>query len=546
MAQLQLRTEEDALRDMVNRVVARTDLSDITDASSFKQLLRAVATELGEAYFQLSIVALLNDINLAAGTDLEELAKKIVPGTLQRFGPRKAVGKQIFIRATNDFTTKFVAAGTIVQTADGQRYVTMEQGSVTGTSPEQIPGHGVGRDTPPVVAQAISAGAAGDAGTDTVNQLVARPAGFVETTYTSAYLGGRDRESDDQFRSRIRSYVESLSRCTVGAIESITFGIRDEGSGKQVVFNKVVEDQVLRGNVTLYIDDGAGTAADRVEAAPSGVLTSVTGPGGAGTYTAIAFEAEIRGELDGRAVTVSGSGNTANNGTFVGTVLDDSTFTYYNPNAGATVADPPTLYQWAAEVVLSPALGQEEFLRLDHWPVDLDQGVEITSGGVPGRGLLVVGSEVYVNPATGLLFFDPPLAAGEIITARYQYFTNLVALVQRVVDGDPDDRANFPGIRAAGVLVRVLPPVTRIINVEAVLNVLEGFDRAEVIANVRTAIDTYINNAGISADIIRHELVERIMGVTGMYDVDLVEPANNINILDNEIPRTTATSVSVT
>ena len=455
--------------------------------------------------------------------------------------PRQAVGKQLFSRSFNDATTKFVAAGTIMQTQDGQRYVTLESTSVHATSPEQIPGNGVGVDTPPVSAQAISTGEAGDAGTDVVTQLVSRPTGFTTTTNTSAYIGGRDRETDDQFRSRIQTYVASLSRCTVEALESITFGIRDDATGKQVIFNKVVEDQVDRGNVTLYIDDGAGTAADRAETSPTGIITSMSEPV-AGTFQAVTADDVVRPELiTYGTVTVGGTAGTpANEGTFPLTaIIDDNTFEY--TNGAGVLGDDPTTFTFGPEPVAT-ALGNEEFLQLNHAPIDQGLTVAINSDT---RGDLVDGSEVFVNPASGLLFFVPPLDAGEVITATYTYFTNLIALVQRVVDGDPNDRSNFPGIRAAGVLVRVLTPIPRVIDVEASLNILDGFDRTDVIADVRTAIDTYINNAGISADIIRHELIERIMGVSGVFDVDLVEPATNINILDNEIGRTTSASVTV-
>jgi uncharacterized phage protein gp47/JayE len=202
------------------------------------------------------------------------------------------------------------------------------------------------------------------------------------------------------------------------------------------------------------------------------------------------------------------------------------------------------------EILISPALGGEEFLQLDNFPFSLDAGITVTLERPPaGAVALTLGTDYSVNPASGRVFIPAPsfsgVQVGDIVRASYTPFVGLIPEVQRVVDGDPNNRAEFPGYRAAGVLVRVLSPVVRNVPVQAVLNVLPGFDQVSVANDAVTAVLDYINNLGISVDVIRNELIQRIMEVPGVYDVLLNAPADNVNVLDSQIPRVTAANVSI-
>ena len=62
---------------------------------------------------------------------------------------------------------------------------------------------------------------------------------------------------------------------------------------------------------------------------------------------------------------------------------------------------------------------------------------------------------------------------------------------------------------------------------------------------MRTAIKDYINTLAISGDVIRSELIRRIMAVEGVYDVILTLPATNITMLDDQLARTTDVNVVI-
>lgn len=451
MPQVQLRRFEQIQAQHIGRVVARTGLSDVSDTSGVKNVLAADAREQDQAYFQMTRLRDLFDLRTAAGEDLDERVQEIAPGDLQRIQAQAAIGNVVFGR-TGTTGTVTIASGTVVQTSTGTLFRTTRQGQITA-------GSSTSGDVPVIAAVP---GIEGNVAAGAISGFASKPAGVDTVSNGAALTQGRDKEADSSFRQRALNYTASLARSTVAALEFVAVGLQDATNGRSVVFAHVFEDPVDRGLSILYIDDGAGTAAE--------LGTPVT-----------------------------------------------------------------------SEVVIASALGGEEFLQLDTAPVDLNSTLTIVSGGTGARGTLTLGTDYYLDPTNGRLYFTPALSVGESISASYTPFINLIATVQKVINGDPADRVNFPGYRAAGTQVRVLSPTVAPIQVQGVLTVDGG--RAEAVAAAEAAVQDYINNAGISADIIRNEIIDRIMGVDGVIDVDLQLPATNLTILDDQIARVTTASL---
>lgn len=454
MPQVQLKRFEQILEGILGRVIARSTLSDVSDTSQFKTIAAGVARELDEAYFQFTRLRDLFDIQKAAGEDLDERAREIQPGTIRRIQARRAIGLVVFSR-TLTVGTVTIPSGTVVKTADGTVFTTTIQVQILDTQTDSI--------SVSIVAQ--DPGIIGNVPSLTIVKFGSKIPGVDVVTNTAPTTQGRDQESDDGFRGRLLNFIASLSRCTPEALEFLTIGAEDPVSTKVVQFAKIVEDIVDLGNVTLFIDDGAGTAA----------------------------------ELDTPIV---------------------------------------------AEVVIASALGGEQFLNLAESPVD-DTGVSPLDIISDIRGTLVRGTDYFLNPASGKIKFDPTLVATEEITANYTPWINLIPHIQKLVDGNVNDRLNFPGFRAAGVRVLVLSPTITQISVEAALTVV-GEDLTTAQNAVESAILEYINNVGISGDIIYNELIDRIMGVTGVVDVDLTVPSGNVTVLDDQLPRTNTGIINIT
>lgn len=201
----------------------------------------------------------------------------------------------------------------------------------------------------------------------------------------------------------------------------------------------------------------------------------------------------------------------------------------------------------AGATVLASAVGGETVLYLPNKPVKIESAFTLLRNATP----LVQGTDYTLNPASGQInllaaAFPAGLTAADAITVNYTFFTGLIALVQKVIDGDPANRVQFPGVRASGILVRVLSPQIAQQIVSCRLSVLANFDRDSVIAEVRAAILAYVNSLTISEDVILNELRERVMDVPGVYDVEFYAPLENIVILDNQLPRLIANNLSVT
>ncbi|RYF13094.1 MAG: hypothetical protein EOO77_16210 [Oxalobacteraceae bacterium] len=188
------------------------------------------------------------------------------------------------------------------------------------------------------------------------------------------------------------------------------------------------------------------------------------------------------------------------------------------------------------------AVGDESRLTLQHAPIKDSDALTIISST---RGALSRNQQYTLNPASGLLVFTPTLAMGEIITASYTYYTGVIALAQKIVDGDPNDRANFPGIRAAGVQVKCQSPLVVAQPVSIQLTIADGYDSASVRIAVQTAVLNYINALSIGDDIHRANIFAQIMAQTGVLNAVVTSPQKDVAIHDGQIPRCLASNIIV-
>lgn len=459
---------EQILQNMISIVVSRTDLSDLTDASVHKHILAATAREIDEAYYQMVRLQDIFSIDTARGDDLDARAAEIQPALITRRQATIATGNVVFSRSGTSGTVN-IPAGVVVKTADGIAFETTATAQILDTQTDS--------GNVPAIAQV--AGVSGNVPASTILKFDSVPVGVETVDNPANFTGGEDRESDDDFRDRLKDFIASLPRCTSQALE---FGAEQVvlASGQRVKFAHAVEDLNNRGEVYLYIDDGTGTAE---------------------TNTAVTDE-----------LVTEGLGGAANVG--------------------------PPIFPAG-----DTAIGGEERLYLNNVPVKDTQPFILVS---TDRGTLTDGVEYTYDPTSGLIVFNPALVADEGISVSYTHYTGLIQEVQKVIDGDENDRENYPGWRAAGVRVWVLTPAVLVQSVDANLTISEGFATSEVINDVEDAILDYINNLGISGDVVRARIIEIIMSVSGVYNVNLVAPAADVIILDDQLPRTTLGNLNIT
>lgn len=466
MPRFAIKRYEQILAQMIAKVVTRSKLSDVADVAAVKNLLAASARSDDTQYYQMLLLRELFSIYKCRDDDLDERAKEVLPADLSRNLARKSSGNVVFYR-DGTVGTITIAAGQKVLNGDGIVFTTTAAGSISNTSPEQVAGHGVGRDSGLIPAVADTAGAAGNTAANTITKFVTKPPGVVGVTNPSAFNYGMDKETDDSFINRIVTYVASLARSPLHAMEFAVLDIEDPDTGAKIIYSKGVETP---GYVTIYIDDGTGSAE---------------------TYE-----------------TVTGEVITAN------------------------LSGPPP----------GSAVGGETYLFTRYKPIkDSDPFTLISSI----RGALVQGTDYYLNSASGQINFTPALAATEVITGDYTRYTGLIAEAQKVIDGDPADRTNYPGYRGGGVLVWIKTPNVLVQNVEVILTVASGYDDVSVKSEVIAAIKSYINSLGISGDVLTSDLIAAIKAINGVYNVKVITPANDVVLLDDQLARTTDANITV-
>jgi len=148
--------------------------------------------------------------------------------------------------------------------------------------------------------------------------------------------------------------------------------------------------------------------------------------------------------------------------------------------------------------------------------------------------------------AWGQIRLTSVLTAGQTLThGSYTVYTGLVAEAQRQVDGDPADRVNVPGYRAAWAIVSVLPATVKWQTVGAFLVTKDGYDDEETESLVAEATINYINSLNVGEPLYWTRLIGVMMAVPGALKVTVTTPAEDTHVLDNEVLRTDSDKVSI-
>lgn len=123
---------------------------------------------------------------------------------------------------------------------------------------------------------------------------------------------------------------------------------------------------------------------------------------------------------------------------------------------------------------------------------------------------------------------------------------DLIAAVQKVIDGDSTVTPAVPGYKAAGIVATVAAAITTTTNVTVSVVSLVGTNTTDLETAVRNVISGYLGQFIIGQKFIYNELIERIMSLNGVYNCTLSAPAADI-VVDNThviIPGTVAVTVT--
>jgi uncharacterized phage protein gp47/JayE len=205
------------------------DIKD-RDGTAIREFYEPFAAQLAELEAEVKAVVDALRINSATGEALDIKGEEL---GIFRLEATKAVGTVTFSRETAATKDYLIQQGTRVQTAgiDPITFETTEAATLTsGTTAVDVP------------VRALEAGASGNVAPNTITQMVTRPAGVESVTNANATTGGRDRETDEEYRARIKS--------TIGDIETASgYHITTKLTGKKfvrdVLFLENSEDTIV-------------------------------------------------------------------------------------------------------------------------------------------------------------------------------------------------------------------------------------------------------------------------------------------------------------
>ncbi len=495
------KTFPDFFQRMLNRIVARTELTDLEVGGVLSTVVGAVARELDDISYQIVALQDLWDLDTATGEDLDARAADANPDEITRKLAVAASGTVVFGRSTSTAAVT-VPAGTLVAVVGGSpQYQTTAAVTL---------GIGV-TESAPVGVVAVVPGADGniDPGNATtptgIAEIVVNVAGIETVINDTACTGGQDRETDQQLRNRIKAYLRSLSRATPEALRAAVLGVEVDGYGRIVVAD--VEELAFPnyGRVYVWIDDGNGTVAvidDNI-----GSRETVIDP---------AIGGEIRLSLS--------------RGALVDSVPPIITWRDHNNYNGAGVD--------VEHVLVEGELGD----ALSTYDFTLNYATGVVTINPDGPTSIPNATTSTANVAG--------LQPGDALFGEYTYYVGLIAEAQKIIDGDPADRSNYPGYRAAGTYVQVRPPTVYFQQIEATITLDPGYDYATVRAAVAAALENYVNGLGINGDVILSELVNAAQEIEGVFDVvftrpDQTSPSPNVIIGSGELARTSQAYITI-
>jgi hypothetical protein len=299
----------------------------------------------------------------------------------------------------------------------------------------------------------------------------------------------------------------------------------DPLSQSKVVSANIVED-FTANEVILYVDDGTGATA-KTRVLPTGSLGFAT-IAGASALTPVS----LNYWPDSGWLFIDDGANTE----LVQFVSNDGlSLTTATPLAFPHAAG--VVINFVDLVFASTEATQRRFQTTNYPIVRNTERVWLRAPSGTWT-LLARGTDYVLNRGTGQLQLTDVggVVAGTTVIAHYIYYTNLIAEVQKVMEGDLTDYVRYPGVKAAGIFLSVEQPVIKRITVVASITAADGYSEIDLAPNVRSAIESYISALRIGQDVITSKIIDAAFSIRGLADIRIVTPTANIVLLESELP----------
>ncbi len=260
------RNSYEILREMLGKLVNRTELSDISSSSTLYAMFNSIAIELANMETRFNTIRNGYSLTTATGTELDARCAELPPGTISRKKSSFGAGSVMTFTRTDTSTQLIIPAGVRVQNKKTNvKYRTTEQIIFEIDESEKTD----------IYVISLEPGAAANAETGDIDINV-DIIGIDTVLNTRSINTGITEETDGALRARALKYVKSLGRCSKDALEYLgeSFVSND---GQAVKFAKVYEDPDQLAYSELIIDDGNGLInQDSVANNTNGEITTNT------------------------------------------------------------------------------------------------------------------------------------------------------------------------------------------------------------------------------------------------------------------------------
>ena len=378
--------------------------------------------------------------------------------------------------------------------------------------------------------RATAPGVSGNVPSGRISQFVSAPP-FTGASVSNVEdtSGGRDLETDTEFRSRLLQHFDELARGTPLAVENTAVGTEDTNTGEQVATAHLQEDYVTREHV-LYIDDGTGLTPKVVNMAATTLAAGATG----GSTTNLQVVDAATFPTSGKLLLTSSTPANVEVVSYSAKIVGG---TNYLKLDAAVVNNHLTGDEvLLVEEVCAAAEDGQNFFHLLYWPIRANTTKMFDNSS----GLLALraqDTDYFLNRANGdVQYISLGMPSAAKVYAHYSYSTGLMYEVQKVLNGDPDNPTTYPGVVAAGIIVHVDTPVIRSVEITVSLTVTNGYDALEVANEVKVSLQGYIDSRRIGDNILISRIIETAMQVGGVENVTVKSPVADIVILENELP----------
>lgn len=259
------RNSNEILREMLGKLLNRTELSDVSVSSSIYHIIQSVALEIANMETRLLNIRNGYSLDNAVGAELDARVAELPPGQVFRKKSSYSGGAVLTITRNTSTGSLTIPAGSIVSTSTT---------NVNFIIPEEVVIPDGSSSISNVFIICAQPGTSGNVDVNQINTIVSMPDTIVAVSNTAALTTGQNTESDNALRTRALKFVKSLGKCQKAAIEFLGTSLVAAG-GQTAKFARVWEDPTQLGYSELIVDDGAGFENQ-----------ATTGPTISGTITA--------------------------------------------------------------------------------------------------------------------------------------------------------------------------------------------------------------------------------------------------------------------